>query len=128
MAGHRLTSPSPCYVDAPPPDRPASEAGVESGPTLPRQARAYCGPAHHWSWDVPPDGDPPQVTELPTPAGLTRYHLVLYRETGQPACDFYGNLLYLPVPESREAATPAAPAPRAGRWPRRSSSAGRGRR
>jgi len=61
-------------VPSPPDDVHAVAITMEM--LAPRQARAYCGPAHHRHWAVPPDIDPPEIVELPTPAGIARYHLV----------------------------------------------------
>lgn len=87
-------------VPSPPDDVHAVAITMEM--LAPRQARAYCGPAHHRHWAVPPDIDPPEIVELPTPAGIARYHLVHHPSTGRPARDYYGNLLYIPIPEASE--------------------------
>ncbi len=84
--------------DVPSPSTDLRALGMEM--LEPRQARAYCGPAHHRHWAVPPDIDPPEIVELPTPDGVTRYHLVHHPSTGHPARDYYGNLLYIPIPEA----------------------------
>lgn len=64
------------------------------------RGRAYCGAAHHLSFQLPA-GSPPSTVDLPVPDGVQRYHLVLSPQTGRPACDREGNILYVPAPEVR---------------------------
>lgn len=65
------------------------------------QARAYCGPAHHRCWTLPPSTDPPALVDLPVPDGSVRYRLVRHPRSGRPARDHCGNFLYVPVPDPR---------------------------
>jgi hypothetical protein len=71
-------------------------ASSRRSPSRAQRARAYCGDAHRHGWTVP-DGVPPEVVELPVPAGTQRYRLVRHPRTGRPARDAHGALVFIPV-------------------------------
>ena len=59
-----------------------------------KSARAYCGPAHGYSWDV--SGAPPRLVSLRVGGDVWSYRLVHSPDTGLPALDHRDNYLYVP--------------------------------
>jgi hypothetical protein len=68
-----------------------------SGPLTSRLARAYCGPAHGWSWSVREQGPPPADVVLEVAAQTVTYRLVRHPRSHRPARDQRGHYLYMPL-------------------------------
>ncbi len=85
------------------PTEPVSDVpprpGAGPGPEAPAQwrARAYCGPAHGYSWSISGTATPPILWEDPPVEVSVRYRLVHHPLTHLPARDQRGNLIYMPV-------------------------------
>ena len=77
--------------------RESSESAPEAAPPSGWRARAYCGPAHGYSWSISGTATPPILWEDAPVEVRVRYRLVHHPLTHLPARDQRGNLIYMPV-------------------------------
>jgi len=71
--------------------------GEICGSRTSRRARAYCGPAHGWSWPLREKGPPPADVVLEVAAQEVTYRLVRHPHSQRPARDQRGRYLYMPL-------------------------------